>query len=460
MLTGSSSQVPLRPAGAVTSGRVASSSAAPEEVSTRPPSPPSGPPRAASWPCTVVAVALLTTTLPPLPRRVASARRAAPAATVTPRVLALPTATRPPPAPPEASSVAPVGTTTLPVAETLMLPPCPARLRAVMAPPAVAPPPSARSTAWPPPTAMRPVLLTRVLLTRVSTTPLMALALSCTLPPRALMVPLLVTRAAPSGLLRTCWVTSRLSRPSPARSSVKASAPCSATRPSRALMVPLLAARGPASTASPWSATVMVPRFSTRAPGLAAPVKAMRPAMKSWLVMPAALAIRFATLTWAPSAKTTPDWLTMAMPPLAVIRPAMTEGSGVVTRLRVQLCAFGWLNCTVWLAPTLKLFQSTAARPVDWLMVVVVAVCAILAAPATTRPPVGAAFGATPCAAATIGSRAVPASRAWRRRRARMVSTSPACGRWPRFRAAHRRRHRRAGGSRAGPPRRRTARCR
>jgi hypothetical protein len=47
----------------------------------------------------------------------------------------------------------------------------------------------------------------------------------------------------------------------------------------------------------------------------------------------------------------------------------------------------------------LKLCQFTAARWLDWLIAVLVAVWLIAAAPATTLPPVGRAFGAG-CASA------------------------------------------------------------
>jgi hypothetical protein len=80
--------------------------------------------------------------------------------------------------------------------------------------------------------------------------------------------------------------------------------------------------------------------------------------------------------------------------PFAVIRPAIADGSGPVTRFSVTALAFGWSNVTVCALPTLKLVQLTAARALDWVMVVVVGAVVMLAAPATTWPPSGRADGA------------------------------------------------------------------
>ncbi len=51
--------------------------------------------------------------------------------------------------------------------------------------------------------------------------------------------------------------------------------------------------------------------------------------------------------------------------PLALMRPAMADGSGPVTRLSVALVAEGCWKVTVWLRPTSNERQSIAARSVD-----------------------------------------------------------------------------------------------
>ncbi len=76
------------------------------------------------------------------------------------------------------------------------------------------------------------------------------------------------------------------------------------------------------------------------------------------------------------------------------MRPAICEGSGPTTRFSVTALGDGWLKVTLCWLPTLKLCQLTAARWVDWLIAVLLAVWLIAAAPAITTPPVGWAFGA------------------------------------------------------------------
>ena len=65
-------------------------------------------------------------------------------------------------------------------------------------------------------------------------------------------------------------------------------------------MVPELATRGATSAASPACLTVMLPWLSMRAFGSPGWSNFMTPAMKFWLLMPAALTITPAALTWAP----------------------------------------------------------------------------------------------------------------------------------------------------------------
>ncbi len=65
-------------------------------------------------------------------------------------------------------------------------------------------------------------------------------------------------------------------------------------------MVPELATCGATSAASPACLTVIVPALLIFALGLAGWSNIMRPAMKFWLLMPAALTITPAALTCAP----------------------------------------------------------------------------------------------------------------------------------------------------------------
>ncbi len=74
--------------------------------------------------------------------------------------------------------------------------------------------------------------------------------------------------------------------------------------------------------------------------------------------------------------------------------PAIADGSGEVTRLSVMAEAEGCWKLTLWLLPTLKLFQSIAARGLLCSIVVAAALRLIWAAPPTTTPPCGRAFGA------------------------------------------------------------------
>ncbi len=91
-----------------------------------------------------------------------------------------------------------------------------------------------------------------------------------------------------------------------------------------------------------------------------------------------------------------------------------------MTRFSATALAEGWLNVTLCWLPTSKLFQSMAARWDDWSIRVLPPVWLIAAAPPTTMPPAGRAFGAG-CAAAgsastsrTVVCKAVVISRAER----------------------------------------------
>ncbi len=113
-----------------------------------------------------------------------------------------------------------------------------------------------------------------VVLTTLSRTSRAARAVSSTVPPAALMVPLLLTSAdagCPCLLVGVCVtgaVTAKLRSLSPWKSTVKALPPPSATVPSRASITPLFATRGPANTTSPPSAAVMAPALTIAALGL------------------------------------------------------------------------------------------------------------------------------------------------------------------------------------------------
>ena len=74
---------------------------------------------------------------------------------------------------------------------------------------------------------------------------------------------------------------------------------------------------------------------------------------------------------------------------MPVICPAMVLVVLPVTRLRIADWAVGCTNRTVSPAPTEKLFQSTMARLLVWVTVVVLPLVAIPALPAATRPPCG-----------------------------------------------------------------------
>ena len=80
--------------------------------------------------------------------------------------------------------------------------------------------------------------------------------------------------------------------------------------------------------------------------------------------------------------------------PGALMRPMIWLGSPPTTRLSVTEDADGWLKLTRASLPTLKLFQSIAARLLLWLMLRVLPVALMLALPPTTLPPLGNWLGA------------------------------------------------------------------
>ncbi len=138
--------------------------------------------------------------------------------------------------------------------------------------------------------------------------------------------------------------------------------------------------------------------------------------MKFCVVMPAAETTSPAVSTCAPWSNTTPAWLTITIWPLAVMCPAISDGSGPTTVFSAMAELSGCLKLTVCALPTLKLCQVSAADWLCWLMVVVLPDWVIPAWPPTTAPPVGRALGAI-CATAGVArtASAVPCSRARRR---------------------------------------------
>ncbi len=291
------------------------------DISIIPPSPPDLPPFAESAPPTAVCCVLSTVIRPPLPCPVALADTRAPLAiTVRAEVPAgaapdpvagasvVPIATVPPPARPFALMWAEAAIVLVLLPATITWPPVVPGAR-----PSADRRPSTTTEPPVPATSMRPAWLPTEFAwifpparTSVWTTPSAAEAVSCTTPPSARIVPVLVTRAVtarpsvPVGTLVTCLVTSMLTSPSPYMSSVWAAAPARITWPSLALITPELATEGATSAASPACLTVMVPLLTIRAFGLAAWSKAILPAMKFWLVIPAALTTTDCALTSDP----------------------------------------------------------------------------------------------------------------------------------------------------------------
>ncbi len=313
--------LPGRPCGAPVSTLPLRAKPCSPDSSTVPPSPAVLPPRAVTRPAIVVCSVLSTVTRPPPPACRASAATRAPAAITVrrdvpagagplpaARAAVVPTATSPPPPAPEADRRAPRASVVVSLPATTTVPPLLPGVR-----PSAARRPSITTEPPVPATSMRPVRPSTVLAwmvpparTSVCTTPSAATALSCTTPPSAAMVPVLVTSAVtglpsgPAGTCRTCPVTLMATRPSPYMSSVWVAAPASTTWPSFALMVPELATEGATSAASPACRTVIVPRLSMRAFALPGWSNTILPAIRLAFVMPAALTTTLCALTWAP----------------------------------------------------------------------------------------------------------------------------------------------------------------
>ena len=135
-------------------------------------------------------------------------------------------------------------------------------------------------------------------------------------------------------------------------------------------MMPELATCGATSAAMPAWVTVIRPRLTTAAPGAAGWSNTMCPAMKFWLVIPAAVAMKPAVLICAPLVKVIPSWFSRITWPLALICPAIWDGFGPTTRFSATAAAFGCWKFTDCPEPTSKLCQLIAARWVVWWMLV------------------------------------------------------------------------------------------
>ncbi len=338
--------------------------------------------------------------------------------------------TSPPPDAPEASIAAPDPTLTLPpFAVALTWPPrwpvslpdtssLPVTSSVPPSPPSRISTPPSWLTAWAriaPPT-----------LTTLSTTPPAARAVIVTTPPSALMVPVFDA----SGIFLPCWSTGwrdtgwpiwKLISPSPARSTVNVSAPPMVTRPRRALMTPWLAAMLPTSPTRPPSRTVIVPAFTT--PALAfgdGTSKVILPSAMNacGLLVFAVDATSAPTFTCAPLANSTPAPFTSTICPLAVSWPAITDGSGPITRFSVTALAPGCRKSTRAPGPIEKLRQSITPRCVAWLTVTWLAPVVIVALPPTTVPPAGNCAFAGAVNASTpqpISAANAVAASSWRR---------------------------------------------
>ncbi len=184
------------------------------------------------------------------------------------------------------------------------------------------------------------------------------------------------------------WSTSTVVKLLPLNTNVALLPAPNATVPWCATMMPSLRTSGASSATKPPSAACNVPWLTTLA-FVPLPLKLLLPAMKSSLLMPKVVTSKPPTSTCDLAPKMTPLALLMNTCPGALMRPMIWLGSPPTTRLSVTEDADGWLNWTRASLPTLKLFQSIAARLLLWLMLSVLPVALMLAAPPTTLPPLG-----------------------------------------------------------------------
>ena len=120
--------------------------------------------------------------------------------------------------------------------------------------------------------------------------------------------------------------------------------------------------------------------------------------MKSASVMSSVDASRPPTLTCDPGANSTPFGLIRNTWPLEVRLPKIADASIPSTRFRATERLFGWTKTTLPPWPMEKVCQLIATFWVDWLIVIVPGLVAIVAPPAVTDPPVGSvcAWAAVP----------------------------------------------------------------
>ena len=221
--------------------------------------------------------------------------------------------------------------------------------------------------------------------------PINALALRAvisTKPPSAINMCLLSTNA-----LMMPWSTSTVVRLLPLNTSVALLPAANVTLPWCATMTPSLRTSGASRATKPASAACNVPWLTTLA-FVPLPLKLLLPVMKSSLLMPMVVTSKPPTSTCDVAPKITPLALLMNTCPGALMRPMIWLGSPPTTRLSVTDDAEGWLKLTRASLPTLKLFQSIAARLLLWLMLSVLPVALMLALPPTTLPPLGNWLGA------------------------------------------------------------------
>ncbi len=165
--------------------------------------------------------------------------------------------------------------------------------------------------------------------------------------------------------------------------------------------------------ASPWLALSRAPSsISMVAPGsMSGP--ATKAASPSWMAprIPSANtvssmsrvdAIRVLTSTWALLPNRMPFRLIRYTWPLAVRRPLMTLGSRVWMRLSATADDEGWLNCTPWPAPILKVCQSSVAlRSICWMSMSVPPLTMRGSRAPCQRPP-GSTCGSSACATGPV----------------------------------------------------------
>ena len=149
---------------------------------------------------------------------------------------------------------------------------------------------------------------------------------------------------------------------------------------------------GATKTASPPSATVMVPWLMIAASGWPAMLKLYFPATKSSLRILEDVAISEPTLILAAAPKAMPAGLLIATIPIALKLPLIIDAPPPpVTRFSAVQLASCCLMTTFSPAAMLKDFQSITTLGVFWMMMTLVGLVTIFAAPVATTPSCGKA---------------------------------------------------------------------